>query len=189
MIFSDNACLSTTYICISCSARLYEHLSGQGQVITLTDKAVEDLVEMNFDGKMSSIKITGPCKWILYTDNNFNGEAIVLEPGAYASLGLKDDTFSSLRPLPPQGATAAVLFEDANFCGRMLILTKKYNRLNRMAFNDKTSSIIITGGTWAVSQHAWRGMEGHTKKYGPGDYSEVPKKLRQKISLVRLVEK
>ncbi len=173
----------------SCAARLYELPSGKGRVVSTIDMAIKDLGEFDFDDKVSSVKITGPCRWIFYSDSNFNGEASILDPGAHASLGSKDNTFSSLRPLPPQGTTAAVVFEGAKFCGSMMVLTKAYNRLANMGFNDKPMSIIITGGTWAFCQHGWKGFEGYTDKLGPGDYPEVSKKLEHKISLVKLVKK
>ncbi len=79
-----------------------------------------------------------------------------------------------------------MVFEGANFCGSMMVLTKDYNRLADMGFNDKPMSIIITGGTWAFSQHVWTGV-GYTKQLAPGEYSEVPEELQEKISLVSLV--
>lgn len=175
------------FLC-SCTVRLYELPSGRGQVKRLPNfESVEDLKEIDFDNRISSIKILGPCRWIFYDEASYNGEATIYEPGAHVSLGDKDNTFSSLRPLPPQGSISAVVFEYANYRGSMMVLRKRYNRLDRMDFNDKVSSIIVTGGTWTASQHAWNGMEGYTEMFEPGDYPELPEELQGKISLVRQV--
>ncbi len=172
----------------SCTIRLYERTVGRGRVVQLTEEAVKDLQDIDFDNEVSSVKISGSCRWIFYTNNNFEGESTILEPGPYSSLDQKDDTFSSLRPLPREGTTAAVVFKGLNFCGSMMVLTKTYNQLDGTDFNDKTSSIIVIDGVWAVSQHAWNGFEGYTEELGRGDYAEVSEQLRRKISLIRLIE-
>ena len=67
--------------------------------------------------------------WVLYNGDNYSHGGIVLTPGTYPDLGLpglldSSTSLRSLRPLPPGGDVALVLFQDTTFCGSSIALSR-----------------------------------------------------------------
>ena len=51
----------------------------------------------------------------------------------------------------------------------MLVLTGSSKSLPSLAFNDKLSSFIITGGRWTLYEHV--SYKGRSVTYGTGQYT------------------
>ena len=127
----------------------------------------------NFQDIASSAKVKGGCCWILYEHSDFDGRSHIVDPGNYPSSqswGGPGNQLDSLRVLPPRGTSAIVLFEDSNFNGRMVVFYGSYPNLVNQAFNDKTSSLIITGNnSWTLYEDSdYRGI---SRIFQPGHYS------------------
>ncbi len=50
------------------------------------------------------------------------------------------------------------------YAGRMVVLYSSHQELPFLDFNDKISSVIVTGGTWTVYEHTV--YHGHSKTIG-----------------------
>ena len=95
-----------------------------------------------------------------------------MNPGNYASpasWGGPANQISSARALPPPGTTAIALFQDSDFRGRMLVLSGSSSSLPFVDFNDKLTSVIVTGGTWRLYEHT--NYQGSSVDLGTGQYS------------------
>ena len=94
---------------------------------------------------------------MLYTDANFQGDLSFLLAGSYPiwhTWAQANDVLTSVRCLPPDGTTAIVLFGGSDFRGEMHVLFGSRSDLSILNFDDATSSIIITGGTWKLYESA-----------------------------------
>ena len=119
-----------------------------------------------FNDRVDSLKISGPCDWILYKDNNFLGTSYLKSPGDYSSLGGVSNVISSARALPPSGTVAILLYQHVDFKGLQLVLYNSERNLKSLDFNDQISSFIITGGRWTLYQHV--DYKGKRATFGPG---------------------
>ncbi len=127
-----------------------------------------------FNDRASSIVIDGPCRWLFYQDHNFLGTTTLLTPRSYSSppsFGGNGDRISSARAIPPLGTDAICLFEHGNYQGRMLVLYGSSPYLRLLDFNDRVSSVIITGGSWTLYEH--RDYNGRTTTLSAGDYPNI----------------
>ena len=102
----------------------------------------------------------------------FQGNVFIKTPGYYTSLATFDNSVSSARALPPQETNAILLFEHGYYAGRMVVLYSSHQELPLLDFNDKISSVIVTGGTWTVYEHTV--YHGHSKTIGQGYYPQSP---------------
>ncbi len=166
-----------------CIAELYEDESYQGAKHTIQD-ATSSLTDIGFNDAASSAKIIGPCDWIFSRGDDFKGGSNVLEPENYETTidwGQSNDMLSSLRPVPPCGTVAIVLYQHYSFEGRELVLHDSAPSLPN--FNDLTSSIVVTGGTWRLYRNEnYQGTSyivGRGYRQGPGgnDYISSVEKL------------
>ena len=114
---------------------------------------VDNLKNYGFNDETSSCKIPQGSTWMLYKDSNYQGDVSILGSGDYASadsMGLKNDSLSSLRPYPPVSGPTILLFKDSDFRGRMVVVTGAVSSLKTIDFNDEVSSIIVLSGNWVA---------------------------------------
>ena len=77
----------------------YEHENFSGRSFT-ADQSVDDFKNSGFNDRASSAVVFGD-RWEACTNNRFNGQCVVLQPGRYASLAAMgmNDSVSSVRAL------------------------------------------------------------------------------------------
>lgn len=169
-----------------CDAIVYDGTNYGGRSLLLRQQNAK-IANDNFNDRTESAKIFGTCSWIFYKHSDFKGESYILTPGNYpspSSWGGQANSITSARALPPAGTKAIILFQNSDFEGRMLVLYRSQSSLPFLNFNDKTSSIIITGGSWTVYNHS--DFKGSLKTLGPGHYpTSGPLGGNDKISSVR----
>ena len=86
------------------------------------------------------------------------------------------------------GATMAfageiTLFENQGFNGRFITSSNALPDLERSAFNDVASSIVVTDGTWEACTDAY--FRGRCTQLGPGRYPTLDSRLNNRISSAR----
>ena len=136
---------------------------------TLTDNGI-------WNDQASSLRVTGPCQWILYVDSNYAGSSSVVGPGrrdyefGYGAngFGLPNDAITSVRCLPADGTERLVLFQHDYYRGRIAILSTSTSDLANEGFDDDVTSLIITGGTWQL--HSGTNYQGSSVTLGQGRY-------------------
>lgn len=77
---------------------IYDHRGFTGESRVITDD-IADLEDLDFDNKVSAV-IVRSGTWILFRDDDFEGETITLGPGQYPNLedlGFPRNTLSSIR--------------------------------------------------------------------------------------------
>ena len=125
-----------------------------------------------FDNRIESIVTIGNCRWLAYRAPNFEVYTYILNSNQYyqnpSSWGGRANEISSVRPLPPSGTPAIILFRYGYFGGRMEVLEDSNDDLSSIDFNDATNSFIITGGTWTLFENP--GYSGQDESFGVGDY-------------------
>ena len=145
-------------------------------MLTADDSSLADNGIWNDEA--SSIRVTGPCQWILYTDANYadSSSSSVIGPGTrdyeagYGTngFGLPNDALTSVRCLPAYNTTSLVLFQHHYYRGRMLVLSRSNPDLADVSFDNDVTSVIITGGTWQL--HSRFNYQGNTITLGQGRY-------------------
>lgn len=109
---------------------------------------------------------------LLYEDEFFDARGIALRPGTYnlSSTNLGNDVLSSLRI--PSGWSVR-LYEHANQGGSYVDLTSDVTELEYHSFNDKASSITVTGtmSSSAVTIYSNTSYGGVSQKLYPGLYN------------------
>ena len=175
--------------------KLYDSpdLSGQ-PLVQITNDSVSD---SSWNDRVSSIQVNGGCQWILYTISFLSlGEASssVIGPGPEtylsATLGIPDNSLSSVRRLAVPGTVAIFLFFNQRYYGSVLQLNSSTARLSANQFNDRTSSFIVTGGTWQLYSES--DYQGESVTVGEGFYNISYLRdtiSNDEISSVRLVGK
>ena len=133
---------------------------------------VESLASKDFDNRIESVQTQGNCRWLAYRGPNFGVYTYIFEDSKYyrkpSSWGGHANEISSVRPLPPSGTSAIILFRYGHFGGRMVVLEDSVDDLSSIDFNDATNSFIITGGTWTLFENA--DFTGNGESFGVGDY-------------------
>jgi len=162
----------------SSSLTLYEHSNREGQQLELTANDPTLVDNDNWNNQASSIRVTGPCQWILYAAANYadSGSSSVVGPGTtdyefgYGAnkFGLPNDALTSVRCLPADNTTNIVLFQHDYYRGRMLVLSRSNPDLADDSFDNDVTSIIITGGTWQL--HSRFNYQGNSVTLGQGRY-------------------
>lgn len=155
-----------------CVVTLYENENFGGRSLVVREQNAQLSID-NFQDIASSAKVKGGCCWIMYKDQGFGGQSHIVDPGDYRSAqswGGPGNQLDSLRVLPPRGTSAIVLFEHSNFNGRMVVFYSSHPNLVNQVFNDKTSSLIITGTrSWTLYEHS--DYMGISRTLQPGHYS------------------
>ena len=133
---------------------------------------VGSLANKGFDNRIESIQTQGNCRWLAYRGPNFGVYTYILDANKYYSNPSSWDghanEISSVRPLPPSGTSAIILFRYGHFGGRMVVLDDSIDDLSSIDFNDATNSFIITGGSWTLFEHP--GYAGRGETFSVGDY-------------------
>jgi len=182
----------------SSSLTLYQHSNRRGARLVLTN---DDSTLTNngfWNDQTSSLRVTGPCQWILYLHSNYLGSSSVVGPGTrdyefgYGSNGfrLPNDAITSVRCLPAVNTENLVLFQHYYYGGRKLVLSTSNPDLRNGGFNEDASSLVITGGTWEL--HSAINYLGSYIRLGKGLYS-TPTSLspiaNDDLSSIRLIGK
>lgn len=164
---------------------LYQNDKLQGDYETFNGD-VENLKDFGFNDETSSCVIHSGT-WILYKDANFQGDYTILTPGTYQNpmtMGLGNDSLSSLRRLPEANGPTILLFKDSNYRGEMVTLTGAQNDFKHLEqndskfnFNDAVSSAIVLQGEWNLYKDAdYKGtMWSVSDKGGERDSGRYPK--------------
>jgi len=174
----------------------YESDAFQGRSFT-TERQVNNFERFGFNDRASSVVVFTE-RWEVCDDARFRGNCVVLRPGRYSSLAAMgmNDRVSSVRPIPrnervaerrfaPVPATAQVTFyESDGFRGRSFTTDSALNNFARSEFNDRASSIVVSGTPWEVCENA--GYSGRCVVLRPGQYPNLASMgLNDRVSSVR----
>lgn len=170
---------------------LYGRPDFEGRSLTAVD-AVRNLEREGFANRASSVIVRG-IPYEFCDDRGFAGKCVVLAPGRYPSLsaiGL-NDAIVSMRPVatppPPAPVIAEItLYGREGFEGRSFSTRERIGNLERLDFNDRASSAIVTGGRFEICEN--RGFEGRCMVLRPGQYPSLAAMgMNDAISSVRPV--
>ena len=182
---------------------LYEDEGFSGRSFT-TAQPVGNLERFGFNDRATSAVVRGD-RWEVCDDTRFGGRCMVLRPGRYPSLAAMglNDRVSSVRalrvdarvsdsryaPLPPVPSTAEITFyENEGFGGRSFTAKGAVDNFQRFGFNDRASSVVVTGDRWEVCEDARFG--GRCMILRPGRYPSLGAMgLNDRISSVRDVSR
>ena len=78
--------------------------------------------------------------------------------------------------LAGQAAAEVTFYENDDFQGRSYSTNKHVGNFAQAGFNDRASSVVVTGSRWEVCQDA--NFEGHCAVLRPGTRSSVSVALR-----------
>jgi uncharacterized protein YcfJ len=203
--------LATAGLAIAANAAaqvtIYEREGFDGRSFT-TEKQIGNLERNGFNDRASSVVVVGD-RWEVCEDARFRGRCVVLRPGRYPSLAAMglNDQISSVRsvsrntridesryaPAPvavsDRGAAAQITFyENEGFQGRNFTTNKAVGNFERNGFNDRASSVVVTGDRWEVCEDARFG--GRCVVLRPGRYPSLAAMgLNDRISSVRDVSR
>ena len=183
---------------------LYERDGFQGRSFT-TSKDVANLRREGFNDRSSSVSVRGnqADRWEVCEDRRFRGQCVILRRGDYPSLaamGLNDqvssvravsrnarysdDRYAPLPQAPQASASQAVFYEDEAFKGRSLTVDGPLDDLRRSGFNDRISSVVVSGERWEMCQDTR--YNGRCVVLRPGQYASMAELgLNDRISSVR----
>jgi len=183
--------------------KFYEQENFGGRSFT-ADRQVGDFSRIGFNDRARSVEVISD-RWEVCEDAGFVGRCVVLRPGRYASLasmGL-NDRVSSVRdisrgarvddnryaPPPQSGAQAQITFyEHEGFQGRSFSADRRIDNFDRFGFNDRASSVVVTGDRWEVCEDA--GFAGRCMVLRPGEYASLASMgMNRRISSVRDVSR
>ena len=136
---------------------------------------VPDLAKLGFNDKISSVRVQSG-HWRLCRDADYQNCISVDQGGIrdLSALGLNDavssiqsqgrrdgwrdgegDSHRAERDVDDRrGGAVAILYEDAGFRGRHQEVRGSVRDLERIGFNDRVSSIRISGGRWQICRDA-----------------------------------
>lgn len=187
----------------------YEREDYKGKAYTTVGE-VDNLRRQGYSDRASSVVVKGNRwdRWELCEDTRFRGRCVVLKPGQYASLkamGL-DDRVSSVRavdpneqrdqddnrrgpqPAPGGGIGRIVFYEDDDFQGRSMTADGPVEDFRSSGFNDRASSVVVSGGRWEACQDARYG--GACVVLRPGQYPSLRTMgMNDRISSVRALDR
>ena len=160
----------------------------RGRSITITEP-MRNLERADFANRASSAIVRGG-PYEFCSDRGFAGECVVVPPGRYPTLdqiGLNNSVVSIRRaPVAAQGPAEITLFGRPGFEGRSFATREPVGNLGRYDFNDRASSVIVSGGRFEVCDE--RGFEGNCMILRPGQYPSLSEiGMEDAISSVRPV--
>ena len=86
-----------------------------------------------------------------------------------------------------QAAAQITFYEGEGFRGRVFTTDKQVWNFERIGFNDRASSVVVTRGRWEVCEDA--GFRGRCTILSPGNYpSLAPLGFNNRISSARPIE-
>lgn len=144
---------------------------------------VPDLDRSNFNDRTASLYIESGV-WVACRDSFFRGECRSFSPGRYDNLndfGF-EGVISSVRPggpsavpppasspVPPQAGVQ--FFSEPDFGGERVTIERDLRELDRVGFNDRAASAVVTAGTWEMCTDA--GFGGSCAVFAPGRYPRL----------------
>ena len=176
----------------------YENEGFQGRSFT-TEQPVGNFKSSNFNDRASSVVVERE-RWEVCEDTGYRGRCVVLRRGSYPSLAAMglNDRVSSVRAVDrnaqvddgryaPAPANARVTFyENEGFQGRSFTTEQQVGDFKRSGFNDRASSVVVSGERWEVCDNA--GYGGRCVVLRPGNYPSLAAMgLNDRISSVRAV--
>lgn len=184
----------------------FEREDYRGPSFTPTGE-VENLQRLGFNSRAASLVVRGERweRWQLCEEPRFRGRCVVLQPGEYASLAAMglNDRVSSVRELgrddgrndgrnegrnDSRNDSRIVFYEDESFQGRSLTADAPVEDFRRTGFNDRASSVVVSGGRWEACQDARYG--GNCVVLRPGQYPSLAAMgMNDRISSARAVER
>lgn len=186
------AALLTTTAAMA-SVTFYEGENFGGRQVTM-DGTVPNFVERGYNDRARSVVVEGAPVEVCI-DINFNGGCTVLNPGRYPTLGNMENRISSMRPVRDnrggndsrdrggRGASAT-LFSGPNMTGRAVTLDREGTG-DLQNFNDRASSLRVERGYWIFCSEPQ--FRGECRTFGPGEYSQLPPGLDNRISSGRRI--
>jgi len=179
----------------------YEREGFQGQSFT-SENRVNNLERYGFNDRASSAMVQRE-RWEVCEDVRFRGRCVVLRQGRYSSLaamGLNDRVSSARvvsrnarinenRYAPAPVMTAQVTFyEHDGFQGRSFTSEEQVGNFERHGFNDRASSVVVTGAPWEVCDDIRFG--GRCVVLRPGRYPSLAAMgLNDRVSSARAVSR
>lgn len=159
---------------------VYEHDNFTGRRFA-ANASVADLANTGFNDRASSVVVRSG-SWQVCSDQYYRGRCVTLTSGDYpslASLGL-NDRVSSIRELgwqrdggrsPGPAAGRIALYDDTNLGGRGITLDNIVANFERIGFNDRANSAVISDGAWELCEH--EEFRGTCQIYPPGRYANL----------------
>ncbi len=181
----------------SAQVTFYEREGFEGRSFG-TEQQVKNFERHGFNDRASSAVVFGS-RWEVCEDAAFRGRCVLLRPGRYPSLtamGL-NDRVSSVRSISGnsrgqrrEAPTAPVaqlsFYENEAFEGRAFTTQQEVDDFRRDGFNDRASSLVISGGQWEVCDGV--GFKGRCVTLVAGQYPSLAAiGLNNRVSSVRAV--
>ena len=178
----------------------YEHDGFQGRSFT-SEEQVGNFERHGFNDRASSVVVTG-APWEVCDETRFDGRCVVLRPGRYPSLaamGLNDRVSSARivsrdsrndehRNVPPPVTAQVTFYEREGFDGRSFTSEEQVGNFERYGFNDRASSVVVTGAPWEVCDDIRFG--GRCVVLRPGRYPSLAAMgLNDRVSSARAVSR
>ena len=172
----------------------YEGENFGGRSFT-AERQIRDFSRFGFNDRAASVVVTGD-RWEVCEDAGFAGRCVVLRPGQYRSLaamGLnnrvssvrdvsRDARFDDNRYAPV--AAQITFYEQENFGGQSFTTDRRVDDFSSTGFNDRASSVVVTGDRWEVCEHA--GFAGRCVILRPGRYASLAAMgMERQVSSVR----
>jgi len=181
----------------------YQRPGFEGRSFT-AQRQVGNFESYGFNDRASSVTVVGD-RWQVCEDARFSGRCVVLRPGRYPSLaamGLNnrvssarnlgsdarnDDNRYVPAPIRDRDANAQVTFyEREGFKGRSFTTEEQVRNFKRHGFNDRASSVVVTGDRWEVCEDAR--FSGRCVMLRPGRYASLAAMgLNDRVSSARTV--
>lgn len=176
----------------------YEQGNFQGRSFT-TERQINNFQRVGFNDSASSVVVAGE-RWEVCEDVRFQGRCVVLRPGSYPSLAAMglNDRVSSVKPInrsdrvderryaPMAQSPQVTFYQQDNFRGQSFTTEQGVLNFQRQNFNDRASSVLVTGGQWEVCEDARFG--GRCAILREGRYPSLTDMgLNDRISSARLV--
>lgn len=194
VLFATHAAAQVTF---------YENEGYTGRSFN-TGQTVRDFTRYGYNDVSSSV-VVASSRWEVCEDVRFGGRCAILRPGNYPSLantGL-NNRISSARPISrnaqidedryaPQpiaaynAAAQITFYENEGYAGRSFTTQQQVNNFSDGGFNDRASSVVVTGSRWEVCEDARFG--GRCTVLRRGNYPSLADTgLNNRISSVRPV--
>ncbi|MDD2879309.1 MAG: beta/gamma crystallin-related protein [Rhodoferax sp.] len=182
----------------SAQVTFYEQGNFQGRSFT-TQRQINNFERFGFNDRASSVEVIGN-RWEVCEDTQFRGRCVVLRPGKYPSLAAMglNDRVSSVKAInrnarvderryaPAPAVTQVTFYQQENFGGPSFSTSQGVLNFQTQNFNDRASSVLVTGGQWEVCEDARFG--GRCAILREGRYPSLAAVgLSNRISSTRLV--
>ena len=183
----------------------YEYEGFQGRSFT-TEEQVRNFGRYGFNDRASSVVVSGD-RWEACEGARFGGRCVVLRPGRYPSLAAMglNDRVSSVRTVSRNArieenryapavaddrdaAGQVTFYEHEGFQGRSFTTEEQVGNFGRYGFNDRASSVVVSGDRWGACEGARFG--GRCVALRPGRYPSLAAMgLNDRVSSVRTVSR